>query len=61
VATIFSRSGIRDVHQALESAETWASAQRHYRMAERAHVLPAWAAKRGMNEDSRYLALRLIV
>jgi hypothetical protein len=28
--------GIRDAHQALESTENWASAERHYRMAERA-------------------------
>ncbi|HEY1757651.1 MAG TPA: DUF2934 domain-containing protein [Bryobacteraceae bacterium] len=29
--------GIRDAHQALESAENWASAERHYLMAERAY------------------------
>jgi hypothetical protein len=30
--------GIRDAHQALESAENWASAERHYLLAESAHA-----------------------
>jgi hypothetical protein len=29
--------GIRDIHEALQSAETWASAQSHYQLAERAY------------------------
>jgi hypothetical protein len=30
--------GIRDAHEALESAENWASAERHYRLAQRAYA-----------------------
>jgi hypothetical protein len=30
--------GIRDAHRALESAENWVSAERHYWFAERAHA-----------------------
>ena len=33
--------GIRDAQEALESAENWASAQRHYRVAERAYAQAA--------------------
>jgi hypothetical protein len=33
--------GIRDAHEALQSAENWASAERHYLLAERTHAQAA--------------------
>jgi hypothetical protein len=61
--------GIRDAREALESAENWASAERHYRLAQRAYEqaarmirLTSGEPEEGLNEvESRLEHLREVL